>query len=490
MRKMLLVCLLLLMFTTVSANRIVRIHSLPMGSVSALMDEGFDVTSVDMARGYTDVMVPEETIPELELRFHDIEVMPREWGELLRENSRNAGYYYSIDENQAFWCNLAATYGDLADTPSTIGQSYLGEDIYMVRLTSPVGDADYKPVIFFNALVHAREPGGNSVLIDFAMWLTDNYDGGDTRAAWILDNTTLYFVPICNPDGYAYNLPGGGYHRKNMNFTLGDGVDLNRNWSYQWGYDNYGSSPDPYDETYRGPSPASEAETQVLSSFITSVAPIAAMNYHTYGGYLLYPWSYNNGSTPHQSTFSSWASAMTSYNSYEYGHCGEVLNYPANGDQGDWFYGGNSMQAILGFTPEVDDNGFWGSQSDSSAIAAFCAECRYMNIWLCLTAPGFTGTAGESVTAIEPILSVGGVAPNPVIGLASFTLNIPGSGCSALAVYDTSGRLVDELPTDDLMTGENQVHWDVPSSVPSGVYIIRATGADGVSGTGRFTLLR
>lgn len=482
--------MLLLTTSGLSAGRIVRIHSLPAGSVTALAEEGFDITSVDMLRGYTDVMVDEETIPELELRFPDIEVMPKEWSMLLPENSRNAGYYYSIAENQAFWCNLAASYGDLVDTPATIGQSYLGEDIYMVRLTSPVGNPDYKPVIFFNSLVHAREPGGNSVLIDFAMWLTDNYDGGDTRAAWILDNTTLYFVPVANPDGYAYNLPGGGYHRKNMNYTLGNGVDLNRNWGYQWGYDNYGSSPDPNDETYRGTAPFSEPETQVLSNFITSVAPIAAMNYHTYGGYLLFPYGYNNSATPHQSTFQAWGNAMTSYNGYYAGRCGQALGYNANGDQNDWLYGGNGTQAIMGFTPEVGDDGFWGSQNDSTAIAEFCEDCRYMNIWLCLTAPGFTGTAGESGTTIEPLLSIGQVSPNPVIGLASFDLTIPGSGVSALSVYDTSGRLVADLPTAGLLTGDNQVIWDVPSSVPSGVYVIRATGADGVSGTGRFTLLR
>ena len=35
--------------------------------------------------------------------------------------------------------------------------------------------------------------------------------------------------------------------------TVGDGVDPNRNFDEHWGYDNEGSSPDPADETYRGP---------------------------------------------------------------------------------------------------------------------------------------------------------------------------------------------------------------------------------------------
>ena len=63
--------------------------------------------------------------------------------------------------------------------------------------------------------------------------------------------------------GYVYNMEhshGSTGHRKNMNFTLGDGVDLNRNWGYMWGYDNTGSSGSPTSETYRGTSAFSEPE--------------------------------------------------------------------------------------------------------------------------------------------------------------------------------------------------------------------------------------
>lgn len=38
------------------------------------------------------------------------------------------------------------------------------------------------------------------------------------------------------------------------------GVDLNRNYAYQWGIDENGSSSDPCDECYRGEKPFSEPE--------------------------------------------------------------------------------------------------------------------------------------------------------------------------------------------------------------------------------------
>ena len=47
--------------------------------------------------------------------------------------------------------------------------------------------------------------------------------------------------------------------------TIGDGVDLNRNFAYKWGYDNEGSSPFPTSETYRGGGPNSEPETKAQS---------------------------------------------------------------------------------------------------------------------------------------------------------------------------------------------------------------------------------
>src|SRR5690606_41971736 len=44
----------------------------------------------------------------------------------------------------------------------------------------------------------------------------------------------------------------------------GDGVDLNRNFPYKWGYDDEGSSPNPTSPTYRGASPGSEPETKAI----------------------------------------------------------------------------------------------------------------------------------------------------------------------------------------------------------------------------------
>ena len=57
---------------------------------------------------------------------------------------------------------------------------------------------------------------------------------------------------MANPDGYDFTFTEGNrLWRKNLRdnngdgqITVGDGVDLNRNFAEKWGYDNEGSSPD------------------------------------------------------------------------------------------------------------------------------------------------------------------------------------------------------------------------------------------------------
>ena len=87
--------------------------------------------------------------------------------------------------------------------------------------------------------------------------------GNDTLITELVDELEIFVIPVVNPDGYVYTWGPQRLWRKNRrdngNGTFG--VDLNRNWGYEWG--GVGSSGDPGSGTYRGTAPFSEPETQV-----------------------------------------------------------------------------------------------------------------------------------------------------------------------------------------------------------------------------------
>ncbi len=133
-----------------------------------------------------------------------------------------------------------------------------------------------RPEIWLNGVTHAREPLGMSNILYFVYWLVENYNI-DPIATYILNNREIYFTPFINPDGYVYNQTtnpnGGGQWRKNRRPQAGaTGVDLNRNFgTYNfWNSTNGGSSTSPSSDTYRGPHPFSEPETQNFKTFFNS----------------------------------------------------------------------------------------------------------------------------------------------------------------------------------------------------------------------------
>ena len=251
--------------------------------------------------------------------------------------------------------------------------------IYWLKISdNPDTDETDEPEILYTAVHHAREVGSLSTIIYYMWYLLENYDSDDKVKA-LIDNTEMYFVPVINPDGYVYNETtnpnGGGMWRKNRRDNLDGtfGVDLNRNYGYQWGFDNQGSSPDPASETYRGIYGFSEPETQAMKFLCEAHEFETAFNYHSYGNLLIYPWGFSASFlTPDSTTYRNISDLFTSYNGYLAGTGDETVGYIVNGDSDDWMYGEqNSKNKILAMTPEVGDasDGFWPHPSQATEIA-------------------------------------------------------------------------------------------------------------------------
>ncbi|WP_432038727.1 M14 family zinc carboxypeptidase [Streptomyces cucumeris] len=180
----------------------------------------------------------------------------------------------------------------------SIGKTTQGKDILALKLTKGAATSKdgSKPSVLYMSNQHAREWITPEMTRRLMHYYLDNY-GKDDRVTRIVDRTELWFVLTANPDGYdfTHQSPANRQWRKNLHdnngdgkITPGDGVDLNRNFSYKWGYDNEGSSPDPADETFRGSGPASEPETKALDSFQKRIGFDYGINYHSAAELLLY----------------------------------------------------------------------------------------------------------------------------------------------------------------------------------------------------------
>lgn len=265
--------------------------------------------------------------------------------------------------------NMVSLFPNLITVKESIGQTIEGRDMWMVKISDNPGMNETEPEVLYTALHHAREPVGAMQMMFYMYYLLENYDN-DPFIQTLVDNTEMYFIPVVNPDGYVYNQTtnpnGGGMWRKNRRITGTpgcDGIDLNRNYGYMWGYDNSGSSPDPCDETYRGTAAFSEPEIAAIRDFCESHEITSALNYHTYGNLLLYAWGYIPDPCPDDNLCHAHATLMTQDNHYTFGP-GNTTIYATNGGSDDWMYGEQTTKGkIFAYTPELggDNDGFWCS---------------------------------------------------------------------------------------------------------------------------------
>lgn len=295
------------------------------------------------------------------------------------------GGYYTYQEYLDNLDAMRTLYPNLITAKSGIStfQSHEGRPIYWVRISDNADTDEAEEEVLYTAIHHAREPGSLSQLIFYMWYLLENY-GTDDEITYLVDNTEMYFVPMINPDGYVYNETtdpnGGGMHRKNRNPAVGTtnkGVDLNRNYSYEW--NESGTSPNPNNDTYAGSGPFSEPETQAIKWFCENREFVYASNAHSYGNLVLFPfgWSSTEYAVDHD-YFQAYTNHMALFSGYSAIKSSGL--YPAAGDSDDYMYVDDPgvKAPIFAITPEIgsDAHGFWPPQSE---IENICQENVWMN---------------------------------------------------------------------------------------------------------------
>ena len=275
--------------------------------------------------------------------------------------------YRTVTETYASAQAIALAHPDLA-TWTSIGPSWekanltapAGFDLNVLRLTNSAVPGP-KPKLFVMASIHAREYAPAELLTRFGEYLVNHY-GSDPEVTWLLDYREVHLLLEANPDG-RIQAETGLLWRKNtdQNYcypaTLGEGADLNRNYPFQWG--GFGSSGAPCDETYRGPNPASEPETQDVISYLTaqfpdqrpddltSTVPAKAaglfIDLHSYGNLVLWPWGWTDAPAPNAAALQTLGRKLAFINMM-YPEQSDYL-YPTDGTTDDYAYGALGLAA-------------------------------------------------------------------------------------------------------------------------------------------------
>jgi hypothetical protein len=268
--------------------RLVRYYCAEAAQVRALVASNVDIAAI--GKGWVDVVMParvqmkDSRFSALasavrglreELRMEDAEAPMRRLGA-----KPNLGLYHTLAEVKSELDAAATAHPDLARL-SSLGKTCEGRDIWAIRIGSaPDGQ---RPAFLFTGATHAREWISIEVSMEIVKHLVQGYST-DPDVKKLVDEREVWVIPVVNPDGVYYSQTEYKLWRKNRrpNGNGQYGVDLNRNYGYQWG--GQGASANIGENTYRGPEPFSEPETRAIRDLARAKKFVAALSFHSYGG--------------------------------------------------------------------------------------------------------------------------------------------------------------------------------------------------------------
>jgi g-D-glutamyl-meso-diaminopimelate peptidase len=208
----------------------------------------------------------------------------------------------------------------------TIGYSHFGRRIFAIKLGK--GEEN----ILLIGSHHGREWLTSSLLMEMLETYTKAYHDrekiGNYPTKKMLDEVSIWFVPMLNPDGVTIQQGGINafprYHRDNllkMNLNSTDfsrwkangiGVDLNRQYPAGWKDVANDEATVPTYQFYKGKKPISTHETKAIVKFTKRVKPQIAVSYHTAGREIF--WNYQNGANLHRDyAIAQKVSSLTGY---------------------------------------------------------------------------------------------------------------------------------------------------------------------------------
>lgn len=205
----------------------------------------------------------------------------------------------------------------------SLGRSHEGRAIWALAIGRGLKKRDGRPAVLLNGAHHGIELLSIDLALDAAEVLLlrsgEKPVTADPRPElrpdpaldkqvqrW-LDELVVWCVPAVNPDGVwaaLHNNPRTGRKNgrdtnRNGKIDPRDGVDLNRNYPFRWGFlGDKGSSPLATSYYYRGPAAGSEPETRAMLRLADSERFVSSISFHTGSVAVLAPYTIDGVQSP------------------------------------------------------------------------------------------------------------------------------------------------------------------------------------------------
>ena len=368
---------------------VARIANPKPSDLIEFLKAGYDIASFS-PKNHIDLVVDQQIFQELKAKGYTPTITQTD--EQMRENmvaGRALAGYRTYSDLYSELLSIQTAHPDICklyDVGESRGKEYAGSaynnykhEIWAMKISDNVASEEDEPSIFYMAEHHAREPISLEVAMYILNHIVANY-GTDPSITNSVNNKQIWFMPLVNPNGHKIVTDEADlWWRKNIRDNNGnstidagtaDGVDINRNYGWEWG--GAGTSSDPNDITYSGPTGFSEPETVAMKNILDQHHFVAGITYHSYSELVLFPYGYTTGAfAPDHNSLQalavSMASTIPAAGGGFYTPDKSSGLYPASGTTDDYAYG---QHGIFSFTIEL------GTQfiPPSTQIQSICSD--------------------------------------------------------------------------------------------------------------------
>ncbi|WP_226682487.1 M14 family zinc carboxypeptidase [Sutcliffiella horikoshii] len=237
-----------------------------------------------------------------------------------------------------------------------IGKSEFGQNIWSAK----IGKGKENIIILGGH--HGREWLTTSLVMTKLEYYLEAYRRGEDIFGYnsqLLDEVSIWFVPMVNPDGIRIQQEGIGFLPKNYQNRLihmnensidfdrwkanGIGIDLNRQYPAGWESIKEKTTAPSY-QYYKGKYPLQAKEVRAVVHFTKEVEPLMAVTYHSSGRVLYWYFKNNQAVVKRDKNIADHLSKLTGY----------LLDQPeehaVGGGFSDWFVSEFNRPS---FTPEI-----------------------------------------------------------------------------------------------------------------------------------------